>query len=138
MKYIDEKFVKKSIIKWLGRKGYSRSLRHGELSEHGVDIKVRHNNYPRYFLIECKGDPNPDTFGSVNSGREVAFNYVLGQIVSRMRSKSKYWYAIGLPDSMREKIIKRLPKEVCKKLRLKILLVSENGKVEELNWRHLK
>ena len=133
-----EEFVKNSVIKYLSRKEWGTNLHFGSLRDRGVDIKVRHNRYSRYFLIECKGDPNPDTFGSVNSGREVAFNYVLGQIVSRMRSKSKYWYAIGLPDSMREKIIKRLPKEVCKKLRLKILLVSENGKVEELNWRHLK
>lgn len=138
MDYLNEKFVKNSIIKWLSRKGYNLRLKAKETNEHGVDIKVRHNKYPRYFLVEVKGDPNPKTYKYISSGREVSFNYVLGQIVSRMRYKAKYWYAIGLPYTYREKVIKRLPREVCKKLRLKILIVNIKGKVEELNYRHLK
>lgn len=138
MRYLNEKFVKNAIIKWLSRKGYNLRLSSGEVGDHGVDIKVRHNRYGRYFLVEVKGDPDPKTYKSVSSGREVSFNYVLGQILSRMKYKAKYWYAIGLPYTYREKIIRRLPREVCKKLRLKVLLVDKEGKVEELNWKHLE
>ena len=50
-----EEFVKNSIIKFLSRKEWGTNLQFGELREKGVDIKVRHNRYSRYFLIECKG-----------------------------------------------------------------------------------
>lgn len=138
MKYIDEKFVKYSIIRWLSRKGYNLRLNTKETHEHGIDIKVRHNKYPRYFIVEVKGDSNPHSCKHIGSVREVYFNYVLGQIVSRMRYKAKYWYAIGLPYTFKEKILKRLPREVCKKLRLKVLLVNKEGKIEEITWKNLK
>jgi len=138
MKYLNERFVKNSIIKWLSRKGYNLRLQAKETKEHGIDIKVRHNKYGRYFIVEVKGDPNPDSYKWVRSGRETAFNYVLGQIITRMKHKAKYWYAIGLPYTYRDKILRRLPREVCKKLRLKVLLVDKQGKVEEINWKNLK
>lgn len=55
-KSISEKFVRRAIIRYLERKGWARNLREKEKTEQGVDIRVRHNKYSRYFLIETKGD----------------------------------------------------------------------------------
>lgn len=89
-----EEFVKNSIIKYLSRKEWGTNLQFGSLRERGVDIKVRHNRYSRYFLIECKGQ------GIGRSSSEVAFVYSLGQIISRMKSgdTTRYYYGLGLPE----------------------------------------
>ena len=79
-KLLTEKFVKQSIINWLFRNGWGRNLRVGELRDKGVDIKVRHNKYSRYFLIETKGE------GKIKQADEVAFVYSLGQIITRMKT----------------------------------------------------
>lgn len=118
--------------------GYSRNLRAKGKGEHGIDIKVRHNQYPRYFIVEVKGDPDPKKVKHPASRREVTFNYVIGQIISRMRYKAKYNYGIGLPISHSDKIFRRLPWQVCKKLGLYTFLVSENGKVDFVTWKDLK
>ena len=89
-----EEFVKNSIIKYLSRKEWGTNLHFGSLRERGVDIKVRHNRYSRYFLIECKGQ------GVGRGSSEVAFIYSLGQIISRMKSggTTRYYYGLGLPE----------------------------------------
>jgi len=66
-KLISERFVKQSIIKWLFRNNWGRNLEVGELRDCGVDIRVRHNNYARYFLIETKGE------GKIRQANEVSF-----------------------------------------------------------------
>lgn len=137
-KIFSERKVKQAIIKWLSRIGYNRYLKAKEVGEHGVDIKVRHYRYPRYFLVELKGEPDPRTHKSPASAREVNFNYVLGQIVTRMRYKAKYKYGIGLPVSYEKKVMKRLPWQVCKKLNLSVLLVKEDEKVKQITWKELK
>ena len=47
-KILSEKYVRRQIIKYLEHKGWARNLREKETSEWGVDIRVRHNKYPRY------------------------------------------------------------------------------------------
>lgn len=138
MKALDEKFVRRAVIKWLSRQGYDRHLREKETSEHGVDISVRHNKYVRYFFVEIKGDANPRSYKFPESGKEVNFVYALGQILSRMKGKARNKYAVGFPQSYRSKVLKRLPWIVCKKLNLNVLLVSENGKVENIDWKTLR
>jgi hypothetical protein len=83
-----EKFVRRSIISFLARKGWDRSLREKETAEHGVDIRVRHNQYSRYFYIETKGASSSKSARSVS---ETSFVYCLGQIITRMKvGKARY------------------------------------------------
>lgn len=135
-KIISEKFVRRSIITFLSRKGWDRGLREKESAEHGVDIKVRHNKYPRYFFIETKGESSSKSAQSV---REVAFVYSLGQVITRMKvGTTRYYYGLGLPDSSAKIAIRRIPWQVAKKLLLYIFSVSNSGKVKQYNWRELK
>lgn len=135
MKPITEKFVKQSVIQWLYRNGWGRNLRAGELRDKGVDIKVRHNNYSRYFLIETKGEGSAKS-KSRNSQKETHFVYGLGQIVTRMKSvHAGYYYGLGLPDSIAKIAVRRIPKEVAKDLRLYIFSVNKDGRVKRFSWK---
>ncbi len=132
-KFLSEKFVKQSIIKWLFWNGWGRNLEVGELRDRGVDIRVRHNNYARYFLIETKGE------GKIRQTGEVAFVYSLGQIVTRMRvGKARYYYGLGLPESSAKIAVRRVPWQIAKKLLLYIFSVNREGKVRQCTWQDLK
>jgi hypothetical protein len=135
MPNLDEKFVRKAVIRHLSRKGYHRRLQEKQTDEHGVDIKVQHYRYARYFLVETKGDPSENVKypGSV---RENYFVQVLGQIMIRMTYKAKYKYGIGLPITYKTKVFKRLSKTLLKKFKFSIFLVDKNGKVKEINWKN--
>lgn len=117
-------------------------MRSKTTEEHGVDIKVRHNNFSRYWLIECKGDASK-TAKYPRSHREVCFNLALGQIITRMKSNGKrgykygYKYGVGFPASFRDLVVRRLPSNVADKLNLYVFLVNEDGKVEILDWKKL-
>lgn len=129
-----EDFVKNSIIKYLSRNEWGTNLQFGELHERGVDIKVRHNRYSRYFLIECKGQ------GEGKSSSEVAFVYSLGQIISRMNTSgsTRYYYGLGLPEKSAKIAIRRLPWQVAKKLLMYIFSVTTDGTVTRYDWQSLK
>ncbi|MFH1558981.1 MAG: hypothetical protein ABIC19_00470 [Patescibacteria group bacterium] len=129
-----EEFVKNSIIKYLSRKEWGTNLQFGSLRERGIDIKVRHNRYSRYFLIECKGQ------GIGQSSSEVAFVYSLGQIISRMKSSgtTRYYYGLGLPEISAKIALRRLPWQVAKKLLLYIFSVDQEGNVKQHSWQDLK
>ena len=130
---ISERFVRRSIINFLSRKGWDRGLREKETAEHGVDIRVRHNRYSRYFFIETKGE------SSSKSAREVAFVYSLGQIITRMKAgKARYYYGLGLPESVAKIAVRRIPWQVAKKLLLYIFSVNKKGKVRQYSWQELK
>jgi hypothetical protein len=143
MKLLSEKFIQKSIIEHLFQKGWSRDLRAKESHEHGVDIKVRHHRYARYWLIECKGDASK-TAKSPRANREVCFTLGLGQIITRMKSDGKrgykygYKYGVGYPEWFRDPVIRRLPYNVADKLNLYVFLVAEDGSVDILDWKELK
>jgi len=132
-KPLSEKFVKQSIIKWLFRNGWGRNLEVGELRDRGVDIRVRHNDYARYFLIETKGE------GKIRQADEVAFVYSLGQIITRMKAgRARYYYGLGLPEASAKIAIRRVPWQVAKKLLLYIFSVDKSGKVKQYSWQDLK
>ena len=132
-KVISEKFVKQSIIKWLFRNNWGRNLEVGELRDRGVDIRVRHNDYARYFLIETKGE------GKIRQADEVAFVYSLGQIITRMKAgRARYYYGLGLPEVSAKIAIRRVPWQVAKKLLLYIFSVDKSGKVKQYSWQDLK
>lgn len=135
-KTIAERIVRRAVITFLARKGWDRGLREKETAEHGVDIKVRHNKYARYFFIETKGESSSKSAKSV---REVAFIYSLGQIITRMKAgNARYYYGLGLPDSSARIAVRRIPWQVAKKLLLYIFSVDGNGKVRQHSWRDLK
>lgn len=134
-KPISEKFVKSSIINnWLYRNGWGTNLKVGELRDRGVDIRVRHNRFPRYFLIETKGE------GKIKQGDEVAFIYSLGQIITRMKTggSTRYYYGLGLYETAAKIAFRRLPWQVAKKLLLFIFSVNNQGKVKQYSWKDLK
>lgn len=131
---MSEEFVKNAIIKYLSRNEWGTNLQFGSLRERGVDIKVRHNRYARYFLIECKGE------GKIPQQNETAFVYSLGQIISRMKSggTTRYYYGLGLPDKSARIAVRRLPWQVAKKLLLYVFSVTSNGKIVRYSWQDLK
>ena len=135
-KILTEKFVRRTIRDWLFRNGWGRNYKEKETHEQGVDIKVRHNNYARYFFIETKGESKSKSAKSVS---EVAFVYSLGQIITRMKAgKARYYYGLGLPESSAKIAIRRLPWQVAKKLLLYIFSVNKIGKVKLYSWSNLK
>lgn len=133
-KPISEQFVERSIIKYLSKNEWGTNLQFGGLREKGVDIKVRHNRYPRYFLIECKGK------GSRPQMDDNYFVYSLGQIITRMNTtgRTRYYYGLGLSESSAKIALRRLPWQVAKKLLLYVFSVDEKGKVRKYDWQELK
>lgn len=140
---ITEDFVQNNLIKYLKLNGWSTSLKSAELWEQGVDIKVRNNKFPRFWLIEVKGDPslavkNPS--GSQSS----SFNSAVGQIVTRMHRdgargyKYGYKYGVAFPVSFRKMVIRKMPFDVLDKLNLYIFFVDSLGNIEEIDWKKLK
>lgn len=135
-KIISERFVRRCIISFLARKGWDRGLREKETAEHGVDIKVRHNKYARYFFVETKGE---SASKSAKSAREVAFVYSLGQIITRMKAgNARYYYGLGLPEHSALIAVRRIPWRIAKKLLLFVFSVSRDGKVRLYDWKELK
>jgi len=133
---MNERFVRRAIINYLARKGWDRGLREKETAEHGVDINIRHNKYSRYFFIETKGE---STSKSAKSVRETAFVYSLGQIITRMKTgAARYYYGIGLPETVARIAIRRIPWQVAKKLLLYVFSVDAQGKVKQYSWQYLK
>lgn len=128
-----EEFVKTSIIKFLSRNEWGTNLQFGPLTERGVDIKVCHNRYSRYFLIETKGE------GECRASAENSFVYSLGQIVTRMKTtgKTRYYYGLGLPEKAGKIAIRRIPWQIAKKLLLYIFVVTPKGNVTKYSWREL-
>jgi hypothetical protein len=139
-KNLTEEFVERSIIKYLSQNEWGTNLQFGGLREKGVDIKVRHNRYSRYFLIECKGDGKSANKKSNNSHKEVEFVYSLGQIITRMNTSgsTRYYFGLGLPESSAKIALRRLPWQVAKKLLLYVFSVDSQGKVKQYSWQDLK
>jgi len=139
-KPITEEFVERAIIKYLSQNEWGTNLQFGGLHEKGVDIKVRHNRYSRYFLVECKGEGRSKNVKSNNSHKEVAFVYSLGQIITRMNTtgRTRYYYGLGLPESSAKIALRRLPWQVAKKLLLYVFSVDNTGKVQKYDWQSLK
>lgn len=140
MNSMTEEFVKKSILKFLSHNGWGPNSQPGGLRGRGVDIKVRHERYWRYFLIECKGQGKSSNTKSNNAHKEVAFVYSLGQIITRMKSGSSagYKYGLGLPGDSAKIALRRLPWKVAKELQMYVFSVTPDGKVAQHDWKDLK
>jgi len=138
-KILDEEFVKRAIIKFLSRKGWGTGLEYGGLHDKGVDIKVRHNKYSRYFLIETKGEGSEKS-NSRKSQAETHFVFGLGQIITRMNTggSTRYYYGLGLPESSAKIALRRLPWQLAKKLLFHVFSVNHAGNVHQYSWQELK
>ncbi len=135
-KPISEEFVKRAVIKWLTRNEWGTNLHYSGPREQGIDIKVRHNRYSRYFIIETKGEGEAK---SKRSQDEVNFVYGLGQIITRMKTAgARYYYGLALPESSAKIAVRRIPWQVAKKLLLYVFSVSKNEKVKQYSWQDLK
>jgi hypothetical protein len=128
--------IRNAVVAQLGRMKW-RVTHVKTLHEHGVDITARHIAFARYFLIEAKGDP-PKHVKHPNSGREVNFIQALGQIVTRMKPSTGYYYGIAFPNSYREKVLKRLPWQVATHLKLHVFLVRSSTAVAVYTWKNLR
>lgn len=136
MNGISEDVVKNAVLIHLGKHGY-RPASIKTISEHGVDIVVRKQNYGRYFLVEVKGDPSPKA-AHPNSGREVRFVYSLGQLLTRINPDRGYYYGLAYPSSYRELALRRLKyPSLLKKLKIHLFFVDEKRRVEDLTWKDL-
>jgi len=135
-KIISEKFVRRAIRDWLFRNKWGRNYVEKETHEQGVDIKVCHNRYSRYFFIETKGESSSKSAKSV---AETNFVFSLGQIITRMNvGSARYYYGIGLPASSARIAARRIPWQIAKKLLLYVFSVSADGKVTQYSWKELK
>ncbi len=140
---ITEDFVQNSLVKYLEKEGWGKSLQSAELWEQGVDIKVRNNKFARYWLIEAKGDPSIKVKNPAGS-QSSSFNSAVGQIITRMHRngirgyKYGYKYGIAFPVSFKKMVLRKMPFDVMDKLNLYIFFVDNSGEVEEINWKKLK
>ncbi|KKS96764.1 hypothetical protein A3B05_00030 [Candidatus Giovannonibacteria bacterium RIFCSPLOWO2_01_FULL_43_160] len=141
-KLLKEQFVQDCISNYLSKLGYHKQEPKG-LREHGVDIKVKHKNFGRYYLVEVKGDPGKDV-KSPGGSRNSCMNSAIGQIITRMHTNRKrgykygYKYGIGFPISFKERVINKIPYDVCDKLNLNLFFVHPSGVVEAYNDKKLK
>ena len=127
-----EEFVKRTVIKWLARNGWGH-FEYDDLHTHGVDIRAR-KKYSRYFFIEAKGDSKS------RSGREVAFVYSLGQVITRMKDSgsTRNYYGLALPARSAQIALRRIPWQVANKLLLHIFSVTADGKVNQYTPKDIK
>lgn len=133
---LSERHVRRAIRDYLFRTGWGRNYQETETHERGVDIRVRHNTYARYFLIETKGESSAK---SAKSQRETAFVYSLGQIITRMQApRARYYYGLGLPTSSARIAVRRIPWQVAKQLLLYVFSVDTRGKVTRYSWKEMK
>ena len=81
-KYPYESFIQESVLNYLNNKNYSKGIAK-KLWEHGVDIKVKHSEYSRYWLVEVKGGSKSKHANAVDANN---FVFGLGQIITRIQS----------------------------------------------------
>ena len=132
---LTEDRVKNAVIANLASMNYlPRAIK--SHSEHGVDIKARHQRYGRFFLVEVKGEPS-DGVKNTRSGREVRFLQALGQLVTRIQPERGYYYGLAFPASYRDLVTRRLHPALLKRLQIHLFFVDDRLRVEHLRWRDL-
>ena len=144
MKLLKEEFIQDKVVQYLETLGYDKNQNTKELWEHGVDIKVRHRGFSRYWLIEVKGDPGKNV-KSPGGSRSSSLNSAVGQIVSRMHTNRKdrnykygYKYGVAFPESFREMVLRKIPYDVCFKLNIYLFFVNALGQVDMYDWKKVK
>jgi hypothetical protein len=132
-KSTSEEFVKRSVIKFLSKRKWSKNIDFGSLKDRGVDIRVSNSTYSRPFLIETKG------ISSARSSSENAFVHSLGQIVTRMKGpEARYYYGLALPKPSAEIALRRVSYQFAVGMCLHIFSVGEDGTVTWYKPRDIK
>ena len=131
---LTEEFVRNRVLEWLSKQGYGYFSRIRTLQEHGEDIKARRTGSNNYFIIEVKGEPESNPVKM----RHPTLVSALGELVQRVKAQRHFRYAIALPETYRELVLRRMPWAAAKKIGFEFLLVSEEGKVSRLTWRDLQ
>ncbi len=132
MVQLTEEFVKSRVLEWLGRHDYIISSVK-TLSEHGVDIRAKKARSNNLFIIECKGEPKKNP-----RYRYPILVSALGEIVQRVKYQRHCRYAIALPETYQELVMRKVPWIASKKLSLEILLVGSKGTIRRINWQGLR
>jgi len=135
MPRISETDVRTAVALWLRRHGFG-ILDPKEKHQKGADIRARHVDYARYFIVEVKGDPTKKA-KQPDGSRYVDFMTAIGQIVTRMKTRAFYYYGLAFPKSY-EKQVRKLPWRFCKKNRISVFLVDGDRRVDHLRWKDLK
>ena len=133
---LSEDQVKNAVIPVLAKLGYLPT-KLKTITEHGVDIIARHAKYPRYFLVEAKGDSSKEA-KYPGSGREVRFLQSVGQLVTHIQPSRGYLYGLAYPSSYRSVVTRRLHPVLLKTLQIHLFFVDTKLRVEHLTWRDLK
>jgi hypothetical protein len=122
--------MKDSVVKWLNLNEFMvRDL--VAIKGQGADITARKARSHHYLLVTVKGDVQPEE-------RRQELTQALGQIIQRVRSNPHCRYAIALPIPFRELVLRHLPWPAAKQLKLQVLIVDKEGRVERLTWRELQ
>lgn len=133
MVQLTEEFVKSRVLEWLGKHDYViTSVK--TLAEHGVDIRAKKSRSELIYVIECKGEPKSNPVKM----RYPTLVSALGEIVQRVTRQKYAKYAIAFPYTYEELVLRKIPWVAAKRLGLEVLLVSNDGKVNRLNWQMLK
>ncbi|MEK7508122.1 MAG: hypothetical protein AAB602_03520 [Patescibacteria group bacterium] len=139
-KQITEKFIERSILKHLAKKGWDYNIKTKGLHEHGCDIVVtdsRNKNKARRFYIECKGKSYAKSARAI---ADTTFLFALGQLMTRMKvvARHAYKYGLGLPEESAKKALRRIPWQAARHLCLYIFSVDDNGNVREYSPKDFK
>jgi len=130
---LTEEFVKNRVLEWLGKQDYIISSVK-TLTEHGVDIKAKKARSNLFYFIECKGEPNNNPVKM----RYPTLVSALGEIIQRVTRKKYAKYALALPETYKELVIRKIPWMACKRLSLEMLFVNTGGIVIRINWKDLR
>lgn len=130
---LTEEFVRNRVLEWLSSHGYS-ATKVKTLSEHGPDILAKKIGSNRFYIVEVKGDVHTER----NSLHHGVLLSALGEIMLRVQEQKYCKYAVGIPESYREMVIRRVQWILMKKMGLDFLFVNTKGEVEKLNWPKLK
>ena len=130
---IKEKFVKNSVIEWLKKNQWKITAT--TYRTHGIDIKA--NRRGAQYIIECKGEtksPNVsynESFGQIIS--EMTHKNIISEMTHKSKSNTNY-YGLAFPDTKRyrELFEKKLPDSVRKKLKLRLIFVSQERNICEI------
>ncbi len=132
-KIISENFVKNAIISYLSKNDWKiKEIK--TLHEKGVDIIAEYSKYSRRFLIEAKGHGKRQQVASDSN----SFLVGLGQIITRMKPNTGYYYGLGLPHTSTKTAVRRLPWKVAKELKLFVFSVDSDKTVVKYSWKDLK
>ncbi len=120
----DEEEIEDAVVENLEEGGWERQK---ENKKHGVDIRMWHNEWRKYWFIEVKRK---------YSDRSNTYKYTamaIAQVIYRMNQKKAGRYGIAVPNTklFKNELLK-IPLWIKEKLKIYIFLVDENGEITRI------